>query len=265
MDFCNVYVNERSAACQLADVAAAEAAVKTLLDCLGVVDSCDAAAVTVKKYYGSGLYTAMLSSGVTIETLRDKDLKRRIKLSLRGASCWNKMCLTDIGATYLHQGHDVTMTSMSESYEQASPMLVNFVMSGIGEPVAVIEKQGCSAVAVNAYSDTAALLAFVIAKGWRRRQYDLASSIPPHDEESILSDTSRFEPTEFRYKGRIMYCRKGTGHLCYIDSKHFGEAAHIEEFNEATKKMLGTLKINEDVEHHPMTSKEKERRLKVDK
>lgn len=265
MDYCNVYVNERSAACQLPDVISSETAIKTLLDCLDVVDGCDAASVTVKKYYGNGLYSAMLSNSVTIDTLRDKDLKRRVKLSLRDAGCWDKMSLTDANATYLHQGRDVTMTSMSESYEQASPILVNFVLSGIGEPVAVIEKKGSTTVAVDAFSNTSMLLAFVIAKGWRRSQYDLTSNIPPHDEESILSDLSRFEPTEFRYKGRIMYRRKGTGHLCYIDSKHFGKAAHIEEFNEATKEMLGTLKINEDVEHHPITTNEKVRKLKLDK
>lgn len=59
-----------------------------------------------------------------------------------------------------------------------------------------------------------------------------------------------------------MYRRKGTGHIGYIDSKHFGEAAHIEEFNEKTKGMLRTLKINEDVEHHPLTGNEQKRKLK---
>ena len=263
MDYCNVYVNEHSAVCRLIDAREAEEAVKALLDCLEVLDNCDAGAVVVKKYYSSVLYTSPLLDGGTVQTLRNKDLKRRFKLSLRGACCWDGVPLTDVNAAYLHKGNDVSMTSMSESYEQVSPLLVNFLMSNIGEPIAVIEKSGISTKEVVSYSDTASLLAFVIAKGWRRNHYDLTSSLPPHDEESILSDASRFEATAYSYNGRTMYRRKGTDHLCYIDSKHFGEAAHIEEFNENTLRMIGTVRINEDVEHHPMTRNEKRRKLRI--
>lgn len=261
-----MYVNECSASSQMADVAASEDAVMKLLDSLAVIGSCDTGAVTVEKYYSSNLYTSMLSPGVTVDSLPNKDLKRKLKLSLRGAKCWEKAPITALGATYLYKGKDVTLTSMSEAYEQSTgPMLFNFILGGIEEPEAAVEKKGIGIVNVASYSDANGLLAWLITKGWRKKQYDLTSNIAPHDDESILSDSNRFEATDYHYKGRLMYRRKGTDHLCYIDSKHFGEAAHIEEFNETTKKMIRTLKINEDIEHHALTKNEKGRTLKIEK
>ena len=265
MDYCNVYVNECLVSGKLANNINAEDVVKTVLDCIDVLNSCDTREVVVRKFFSSKLYTTLLFGGISIQTLHNKDLKRKFKLSLNDACCWDKSPLTDNESVYLHQGNDVTMTSMSESYEQTAPMLINFTISGVGEPIAFVEKHNVSVVEVVSYSDTTALLAAIIAKGWRRREYDVYSSIPPHDRESILSNTFCFEATEHRYKGRVIYRRKGTNHLCYIDSKHYGLAAHIEEFDEVTRKMVGTLKINEDVEHHPMTRTEKSRKLSLRK
>ena len=261
---CKVYVNECSAVGQMADAEAAEQAVKAMLDCLKLLESCDKSIVTIKKYFSRGLFSALLSQNVSIDTLRDRELRHLVKLSLRDAFCWNKTPLADGNAIYRHCGHDVSQTSMSEAYEQDSSMLVNFVSSYVEEPIARIEKIGSAIARVMSYSDGGALLSFVLTKGWRRNQYNLSSSVPPRDEESILSDTNRFEATVYRYNGRVIYRRKDTGHLCYIDSKHYGPAAHIEEFNEATKVMVGTLKINEDVEHHSLSKRERSRRLKLD-
>ena len=45
---------------------------------------------------------------------------------------------------------------------------------------------------------------------------------------------------------------------------NFGSAAHIEEFNEVTKRPVQTLKINDDSVHHELTYNEKRRTLKFD-
>ena len=62
-----------------------------------------------------------------------------------------------------------------------------------------------------------------------------------------------------------MYRRIGTNHLCYVDSKHFGGASHIEEFDEATKKQVAKLRIDIDAEFKPLTYSEKRRTLKFDR
>ena len=203
----------------------------------------------------------MLNS--TISTLRNKDLKHRFQLALQRASLWDESPLTDIGVVYLHSGRDVSWTSMSEAYEQGSSILVNFVSSTIGEPVAVIEKDH-EMIQLASYSDSLTLLDYVVSKGWHRRQYDLSSNHFPLDEESILADSSKFAPTNHRYNGRVIYRRIGTNHLCYIDSNHSGLSAHIEEFNEATKMMVQKLKINEDAEFRPLSKNEMQRKLRMD-
>lgn len=264
MDYCNVYINEVSAKEQHPDARGAEVAVKSMLDCLSLIDSCDSSLVTAKKYYQSNIYNVMLAHNINLQNMRNKDLKMRFKLALKNATNWTSSSLTDEQASYLNNGNDVTMTSMSEAYEQISPMLVNFVKSDVTEPLSEINKNGTATKRIRSYSDVTAITALFINYGWRKKTYDLTSSIPPRDEESILANTDIFEPTEYRYKGSVMYRRKGTNHLCYIDTKHYGISAHIEEFDEATKNMVCTLKINDDAIHHKLSKNEKGRKLKIE-
>lgn len=264
MDYCNIYINELSATRQQSDVKGVEQAVKSMLNCLSILDGCDPNMVKIKKYYQGTIFLAMLSHNINLDNIKNKDLKKRFKLALKNALNWTSSSLTDRSASYLYKGCDVTMTSMSESYEQTFPMLVNFVMSDITEPLTVIEKKGNVAKKIKSYSDAKDISNLLIQLGWRKKIYDYNSSIPPRDEESILADSNSFEPTKYRFKGSIMYRRKGTNHLCYIDTKHFGMSAHIEEFDEITKSMVRTLRINEDVIHHKLSPNEKRRKLIIE-
>ncbi len=245
-------------------MASVEKAVVSLLECLSVLDGCDPNAVSIRKYYSGLLYTDPLSHDLCIQNLGNKDLKHKLKLALRDAVNWDTSPLSQAEAVYLHKGLDVSWSSMSESYENTSPLLVNLNRSNVDEPVALIEKKGDGSMEVASCSDASVVIREVIKNGWRQQTYNLGSSVPPRDEESILADASKFEVTEHRYNGRLMYQRKGTNNLCYIDSKHFGRAAHIEEFNETTKEPVQTLKINDDSVHHKLTYNEKRRRLKFD-
>jgi len=264
MNCCNVYINEKSFNGQNSDVASVEKAVVSLLECLSVLGGCNPSAVCIRKYYSRLLYTASLSHDFCIQNMGNKDLKRKFKLALRGAVSWEDSPLSQVGAAYLHKGKDVSWSSMSESYENTLPLLVNLCRSDVEEPVALIEKKGVGSVKVASYSDASVVIREAIKSGWRQQTYNYDSSVPPRDEESILADASKFEATEHRYKGRQMYKRKGTNNLCYIDSKHFGDAAHIEEFNEVTKRLVRTLKINDDSVHHELTFNEKRRTLKFE-
>lgn len=264
MDCCCIYINEKSFNGQNCDVTSVEKAVVSLLECLSVLDGCNPSAVRIHKYYSRLLYTVPLSHDLCIQNLSNKDLKRKFKLALRGAVSWEDSPLSQVGAVYLHKGKDVSWSSMSESYENTLPLLANLCRSDVDEPVALIEKKGYGNVEVASYSDASVVIMEVIKNGWRQQTYNCNSNVPPRDEESILADASKFEATEYRYNGRQMYRRKGTNDLCYIDSKHFGDAAHIEVFNEITKKPVQTLKINDDSVHHELTYNEKRRTLKFD-
>lgn len=264
MSCCNIYINEKSFKGQNSDVASVEKAVVSLLDCLSVFDGCNPNTVKIHKYYSGLLYTVPLAFDLCIQNLGNKDLKRKFKLALRNAVNWEVSPLSQVGAVYLYKGLDVSWSSMSESYENTFPLLVNLSRSDIDEPVVSIDKKEDGCVEVASHSDASVVIREVIKNGWRQQTYNYGSSVPPRDEESILVDASKFEATEHRYNGRQMYRRKGTNNLCYIDRKHFGAAAHIEEFNEVTKKPVQTLKINDDSVHHELTDNEKGRTLKFD-
>lgn len=264
MDSFNVYVNEKSMIAQCADLSAVEMGLKTIIDCLSLIDGCSNEAVSVQKFYCKGLFGGNLSREHCLQNLPNKDLKARFHKAIKNAKNWDDNPLSDMNAVYLHEGNDVSWSSMSEAYEQQSPMLVNMLDSTIIEPVAVVEKKDTGNTMVNSFSNVKALSEWLIAKGWRKKEYDVTSSIPPRDEETILADAAKFEPTEHRYQGRVMYRRIGSNHLCYVDNKHHGTGAHIEVFNEATKKQVCKLKIHADEEFKPLTTDEKERLLRFD-
>lgn len=264
MDYCNVYINEVSAVAQFDEEKLVNEAIVDLIGCLSLFDDCDHNCVKIQKYYYGGIYTTPLSHELSIQNLSDKDLKRKLKFALKGCSDWKDAPITISEAIYTYKGQIITCTSMSEAYERQFPLLVNFVCSQISEPIASVEKNNSETIDIESYSDSSVLLAWLIHKGWRKREYDLTSNKPPRDEESILTDMTMFEATGYRYKGRTMYRRKGTNHLCYIDSKHVGAAAHIEVFDEDNKMPICKLCINEDREFRPLTKKEKARRLRID-
>lgn len=61
--------------------------------------------------------------------------------------------------------------------------------------------------------------------------YDDNSLHPPRDEQTILSDTSKFVKVNRNYSSRRIYQEKQTGYYYYVDNKHFGQAAHLEVFD----------------------------------
>lgn len=264
MDTCNVYINEKSAISQPCDIKTVEDYIISLLDCLALLDNCKKEVVKIQKYYCSSIFLASLSNDVSLQSLSNKDLKRKFKLALKNAIKWELSPLTKENTTYLHNSMDVSGSSMSEAYENIFPLLINFPKSSISEPIAVIINNKDGKKEVESLSNSSEVAKKLIEKGWKNNAYDLSSKNPPRDEESILADLEKFEPTEHRYNGRLMYRRKETDHLCYIDRKHTGAAAHIEEFNETTKNPVCTLKINEDSIHHALTPNEKTRKLRFD-
>ena len=264
MDCCNVYINEKSLVAQCKDLSAVEKGLKTIIDCLSLTDGCSEDAVDIQKYYCRGVFGENISKELTLQNLPNKDLKKCFRKAIKDAKKWDEKPLSDANAVYMHEGIDVGWSSMSEAYEQQFPMLINMVNSTVKEPVAVIEKIEVGKLTVDSCSDLNLLAELLITRKWRKKGYDKSSFIPPRDEETILTDTTKFTPTAHCYHGRVMYRRIGTNHLCYVDNKHCGIAAHIEEFNETTKKQVCKLKIDADEEFKPLTAKEKKRSLIFD-
>ncbi|WP_427874053.1 hypothetical protein [Flavobacterium sp. MMS24-S5] len=84
--------------------------------------------------------------------------------------------------------------------------------------------------------------------------YDENSRNPPTDYQTVLKDNLIFEKTNYpKNNGRTVYRKKDSSELWVVDSasKHAGSKAHIEVFDEGTRKHLGTslynvVKLNTD-------------------
>lgn len=62
-----------------------------------------------------------------------------------------------------------------------------------------------------------------------------------------------------------MYKRVGTSELWYVDNLHYGRDAHLEVFNETTKKQIAVSHIEMMDSFRNLTNAEKKRVLLFDK
>lgn len=108
------------------------------------------------------------------------------------------------------------------------------------------------------------LLTYLKEHGHIKPTYNPLSSIPPRDDETILTDVSLFTETRHSYQRRKMYRRNGTSELWYVDNFHCGKDAHIEVFNETTRKQINVSRIDKIDFFRPLTNKEKLRTLCFD-
>lgn len=115
------------------------------------------------------------------------------------------------------------------------------------------------------FSSSALLLSYLKSKGLISPTYDYTSSIPPRDDETILVDRTIFTVTQHSFQRRKMYKRVGTSELWYVDNLHYGRDAHLEVFNETTKKQKAVSHIEKIDFFRNLTNAEKERVLLFDK
>ena len=115
------------------------------------------------------------------------------------------------------------------------------------------------------FSSVELLLPYLKAKGLIASSYDSTSSIPPRDDETFLADKNVFQMTQHAFQGRKMYRKIGTSELWYVDNLHYGMDAHIEVFNETTKKQIAVSRVDKEDFFRPLTDEEKARTLIFDR
>lgn len=114
------------------------------------------------------------------------------------------------------------------------------------------------------FTSSDSLFSYLKSRGLVSHIYDISSSIPPRDDETILADSSVFLLTRHSFQRRKMYQRIGTSELWYVDNFHYGRDAHIEVFNETTKKQINVSRIDKIDFFRPLTDEEKARTLVFD-
>ncbi len=195
----------------------------------------------------------------SLHSLPDKSLKQALINMLN-----NKLNARDWTLERIHTSDDVFMceddlvtdTGMAELAER---MILCLTLSGLLINFPGSKYAGCVTVSVVKNEETTSDLDCVQQTGeletWleanlqlSRYEYDASSTIPPTELQTVLRDNKRFKRTARpRQGGRPVYHEFATKYYWYIDSLHFGGAAHIEVFD-SKGAHVGEADLNGDID-----------------
>lgn len=178
-------------------------------------------------------------------------------LQLLNPKSWQKDQVHDNSCSYEYDNENFVTTSVAEISERALVaqnfygFLLNFSESKFGnEPSLNILKNKADSIEIDAVVTPEEIESWLINRGFINpgEIYDESSRIAPADFQTVLKDDAIFEKTTYpRNNGRIVHRRKGTNELWVVDSaiKYAGAKAHIEVFDENSRKHLGTSLYNQ--------------------
>jgi hypothetical protein len=172
-----------------------------------------------------------------LDRITEKDVRLQFKLLLRerlAARSWLPDRMHE-ACPYDWSGKDVLGTSVAELAERILRMhrgcLLNFSPSEFVALDAIcVIKDGTTAIEVPSLCNEADVQELYATHGLITFTYDPSSGRPPLDSETVLRDKSRFQKTNLRNQGRIVYLdRKMQLYLC-VDNLH-QHGAHLEVFD----------------------------------
>ena len=179
-------------------------------------------------------------------------------LQLLNPKNWQDSIEQDAAANYHCLGQNYNGTSVAEIAERKlksvalKGFLLNFQASPFANNLTVtVVKNEKEKVAVDCHENSEELIDWLKDNDFivTQPKYDEFSGIAPRDYETVLFNRTVFERTQYpKNNGRTVYRKIGTKELWAVDSasKHAGPKAHIEVFDETTKKHLGTSLYNID-------------------
>lgn len=178
-------------------------------------------------------------------------------LQILNPSSWQNDQKHDVSCSYSYRDENLVNTTVAEISERSlisdsySGFVLNFSDSKFGTGTTFqILKDESTAIDVDSVTSQDEVENWLISRGYLNPSeiYDESLGIPPADYQTVLKDSNIFERTNYpRNNGRIVYRRKGTNELWTVDSamKHAGAKAHIEVFDENSRKHLGTSLYNQ--------------------
>lgn len=178
-------------------------------------------------------------------------------LQLLSPKSWQKEQMHDASCSYEYNDENFVNTSVAEISERVLVVpnfcgfLLNFHESKFGNTLTFkVSKEQAIIIEVDAVITPEEVENWLINNGFINPSeiYDEASRIAPSDFQTVLKNDEVFEKTSYpRNSGRIVYRKKGTNELWVVDNaiKHAGAKAHIEIFDEKSKKHIGTSLYNQ--------------------
>ena len=95
--------------------------------------------------------------------------------------------------------------------------------------------------------------------------YDKMSKTRPNDSQTILSDTSLFEPTKYGNRKARLYRRiDNKDELWCLDRFHRGNSIHLEVFSESSRKQIAVSRHDKIDFFRNLTSEEQKRTLVIE-
>jgi len=244
-----LFINECSLESQYSDLALFRAALTAIL---GLAKAAQADFEECRNYYAQDHlyaleYTAVFNEPfmTTFHQIKDNGFKTRVQQipyqELR-VKDWRSEQVHDSQICYECLSDLCSGTSLAEAAERVlqnasdSIMLLNFTPSkydGISVLKVAKRVNGGHKIAVDC-SHTISMVASWLQKLKQRvPTYDITSTETPRDEQTILTDITRFKLTPYRIQGRKVYEKQTTNYKMYVDNLHHGAAAHIEVFSKS--------------------------------
>jgi hypothetical protein len=205
------------------------------------------------EYFSSKtIFHKHLIAGVSFDRIihRNSEINRLIFANLDNLEYWEDNPSHSYTDGFLWNQFNVSGTSLAELAERSikniSGFLVNFIGSCFDfQPQITVEKNNTCSVNLHCvYDDISAYQHLVNIKLINPLFTYTSKKDPPSDHQTVLRNQTVFTPINLWNQGRRVYNRIGTGELWVIDNKHAGAGAHIEIFDEITRKHLGTSSIS---------------------
>lgn len=171
---------------------------------------------------------------------------------------WDLNKIHDEKSTYVFNKVDYVTKSVAEiaererSINEYKGFLLNFKDSSFSTNTSInVIKNKKEIILVDCAHDPISVYNWLVKNECIKpnEKYDESSKIAPADCQTILNDSKLFELTTYpRNNNRKVYKKTGTTELWAVDgwNKHAGNKAHIEVFDENSKKHLGTSLYNEN-------------------
>lgn len=201
-------------------------------------------------------YKAIKNTHIESSLKTNFELNSVFSQNLKNAINWEEEQVHDENSSYIFNEEEYVNTSIAEITEREltipflKAVLINFVDSKFAENrIISVQKNLDINANISCAFDETSIQDWLIQNGFINpdAEYDESSGLPPLDKQTVLAN-DQFEATQWRNGrfGRKVFKFKGTTQLWVVDgsSMHANNRAHIEVFDQITKKHIGTSLYN---------------------
>lgn len=263
----NVYLNEL-----FLDVSHSEdwaMSFDNAISCLKVLSKIDTSLGAISTIINRKIFlTIVIPPEIKFTDLLNRDRERKKSFSAIYKTAIQELLFVDPGAKYRINDKDVSNTTVADAYESQKlgsiTILIN-LDSSFPSPIVNIQKEHEGNLDIMSYHCVESLTEKLQKLGLLKVYYDKRSKTRPNDSQTILSDTSLFEPTKYGNRKARLYRRiDNKDELWCLDRFHRGNSIHLEVFSESSRKQIAVSRHDKIDFFRNLTSEEQKRTLVIE-